>query len=82
MAWKADERGRDWVCPLVCETWDGWLNDINTPAVGSQHVWGALDSASSDPVPNGNTGGGTGMIQVRLVSIIPQMRNMLIGPLV
>jgi L-aminopeptidase/D-esterase-like protein len=51
-----------WALPVVAETWDGWLNDLNGFHVKPEHVFAALDSAKSGPVAEGNTGGGTGMI--------------------
>jgi L-aminopeptidase/D-esterase-like protein len=48
--------------PLVAETWDGALNDINGFHVRREHVISALDGARSGPVPQGNVGGGTGMV--------------------
>ncbi len=47
--------------PVVAETWDGMLNDINGFHVSMQDVWQALDSASSGRIKEGNVGGGTGM---------------------
>jgi len=55
---KADE----WSLPVVAETWDGWLNDINGFHVKQADVFAALDSAKTGSVAEGNTGGGTGMI--------------------
>jgi D-aminopeptidase len=55
---KADE----WSLPVVAETWDGWLNDINGFHVKQADVFAALDSAKTGSVGEGNTGGGTGMI--------------------
>src|SRR5213592_1862156 len=52
----------DWSLPVVAETWDGALNDINGFHVKPEHVWAALDSARGGPVAEGNVGGGTGMI--------------------
>jgi len=52
----------DWSLPVVAETWDGSLNDINGFHVTKQHVFQALDSARGGPVVEGNVGGGTGMI--------------------
>ncbi|MGH8960822.1 MAG: P1 family peptidase [Jatrophihabitantaceae bacterium] len=50
-----------WHLPVVAETWDGYLNDINgdhiTPATAMQ----ALDAAASGPLEEGSVGGGTGM---------------------
>jgi L-aminopeptidase/D-esterase-like protein len=51
-----------WSLPVVAETWDGWLNDINGFHVKQNHAFAALDSAASGPVAEGNVGGGTGMI--------------------
>ena len=52
----------DWSLPVVAETWDGSLNDINGFHVTKQHAFAALDSARGGPVAEGNVGGGTGMI--------------------
>jgi D-aminopeptidase len=51
-----------WCLPVVAETYDGTLNDINGMHVTTEHVFEALDSASSGPVEEGSVGGGTGMI--------------------
>jgi L-aminopeptidase/D-esterase-like protein len=51
-----------WSLPVVAETYDGDLNDINGFHVTRQHVIDALESAKSGPVAEGNVGGGTGMI--------------------
>jgi D-aminopeptidase len=51
-----------WSLPVVAETYDGWLNDINGMHVKAEHVWAALDEAADGPVPEGCVGGGTGMI--------------------
>lgn len=48
--------------PVVAETWDGALNDIGGCHVRAEHVRSALDCAASGPVPEGNVGGGTGMM--------------------
>jgi L-aminopeptidase/D-esterase-like protein len=48
--------------PLVAETWDGFLNDINGFHVRKEHVFAALDGASSGHIAEGNMGGGTGMV--------------------
>ncbi|WP_448955757.1 DmpA family aminopeptidase [Labrys neptuniae] len=50
-----------WVLPVVAETWDGVLNDINGMHVKKEHVYAALESAKSGPIAEGNVGGGTGM---------------------
>lgn len=48
--------------PVVAETWDGFLNDINGFHVTKQDAFDAMESAKSGPVSEGNVGGGTGMI--------------------
>jgi L-aminopeptidase/D-esterase-like protein len=48
--------------PIVAETWDGFLNDINGFHVKPEHVAHALDQAASGAVAEGNVGGGTGMV--------------------
>jgi len=51
-----------WSLPVVAETYDGWLNDINGFHVKAEDAFHALDIAQSGPVAEGNVGGGTGMI--------------------
>jgi L-aminopeptidase/D-esterase-like protein len=51
-----------WALPVVAETYDGVLNDINGFHVKPEHVFAALDNASTGAVAEGNVGGGTGMI--------------------
>ena len=51
-----------WGLPVVGETWDGWLNDLNGFHVKKEHAFQALDSATGGPVTEGSVGGGTGMI--------------------
>ena len=58
----ADPTGYWWSLPVVAETWDGYLNDINGFHVKPEHVFAALSSASSTRPAEGNVGGGTGMI--------------------
>jgi len=61
--WSVD-RGRTaqaWSLPVVAETWDGFLNDINGFHVKPEHVFAALDGARGGRVAEGNVGGGTGM---------------------
>lgn len=48
--------------PIVGETWDGILNDINGFHITKEHVWQALDSAKGGGIAEGNVGGGTGMV--------------------
>jgi D-aminopeptidase len=57
------EQGRSlWSLPVVAETWDGRLNDVNGFHVRPEHVRQALVAASDGPMAEGNVGGGTGMI--------------------
>ncbi len=51
-----------WSLPVVCETYDGILNDINGFHVRAEHVEAAMDAAASGPVEEGAVGGGTGML--------------------
>jgi D-aminopeptidase len=67
IAWKVkrgepDMEGYWWSLPVVAETWDGWLNDINGFHVKPEHVFHALNSAHAGPVEEGSVGGGTGMV--------------------
>ncbi|HYV07683.1 MAG TPA: P1 family peptidase, partial [Blastocatellia bacterium] len=67
IAWRVkrgapDASGYWWSLPIVAETYDGYLNDINGFHVKPNHVFEALDSAKSGSVVEGNIGGGTGMI--------------------
>jgi L-aminopeptidase/D-esterase-like protein len=67
IAWKVkhstpDMEGYFWSLPVVAETWDGWLNDINGFHVRPEDAWDALDVAHTGPVEEGNVGGGTGMV--------------------
>lgn len=50
-----------WSLPVVAETYDGDLNDINGFHVTKEHAFKALDAAKTGPVEEGNVGGGTGM---------------------
>jgi len=58
----ADASGYWWSLPVVAETWDGHLNDINGFHVKPEHVAQALHDANDGDVAEGNVGGGTGMI--------------------
>ena len=67
IAWRArnhqpDAEGYWWSLPVVAETWDGYLNDINGFHVKSTHAFEAIESARAGPVGEGGVGGGTGMI--------------------
>jgi D-aminopeptidase len=67
IAWKVkhgspDMEGYWWSLPVVAETWDGYLNDINGFHVKPEDAWAALDSAHPGAVEEGNVGGGTGMV--------------------
>src|SRR6266446_1846600 len=59
---QPDPTGYWWSLPVVAETWDGWLNDINGFHVKPEHALRAIDTAASGPVQEGNVGGGTGMV--------------------
>ena len=64
IAWsvKNQKLFQPWSLPVVAETWDGALNDINGFHVKAEHVFQALDSARGGPVAEGSVGGGTGMV--------------------
>src|ERR1700676_3244160 len=59
---QPDPTGYWWSLPVVAETWDGWLNDINGFHVKPEDAFHAIDSAHSGAVEEGSIGGGTGMI--------------------
>jgi D-aminopeptidase len=66
IAWRVKNGGPDasgywWSTPVVAETWDGELNDVNGFHVRAEHVDAALDGAKGGAVQEGNVGGGTGM---------------------
>jgi len=58
----AREDAPDWSLPVVAETWDGFLSDINGFHVRDEHVFAAVEASSAVVVEEGNVGGGTGMI--------------------
>ena len=67
IAWRVKQGGPDqsgywWSLPVVAETYDGYLNDVNGFHVKEGHVFSALDGAAGGRVAEGNVGGGTGMI--------------------
>ena len=67
IAWQRS-RGttfQPWSLPVVAETYDGFLNDINGFHVKAEHVFQALDGAKAGPVGEGSVGGGTGMVAHR-----------------
>jgi D-aminopeptidase len=95
IAWRvkhgpSDRTGFWWSLPVVGETWDGWLNDINGFHIKPEDVWHALDTAHGGPVEEGSVGGGTGMIcyefkggngtASRIVEIRPEAANKNISP--
>jgi D-aminopeptidase len=95
IAWRVkhgppDRTGFWWSLPVVGETWDGWLNDINGFHVKPEDIWHALDAAHGGPVEEGSVGGGTGMIcyefkggngtASRIVDIRPEAGNKKISP--
>jgi L-aminopeptidase/D-esterase-like protein len=69
VAWTVEKHQSDptfsgisWSLPVVAETYDGGLNDVNGFHVKQEHVFSALEQASGGPVSEGNVGGGTGMV--------------------
>ena len=62
VAYSVDHGYEGWTLPVVAETYDGFLNDINAFHVTKEHAYQALDSASGGAVAEGNVGGGTGMM--------------------
>jgi D-aminopeptidase len=59
---RAEPGATWWSLPVVGETYDGLLNDINGFHVRPEHLRAALDTATDGPVDEGNVGGGTGMV--------------------
>ncbi|MFJ9779803.1 P1 family peptidase [Amycolatopsis sp. NPDC101161] len=62
--WVVRERpdvAAEWLLPVVAETWDGYLNDINAPTIHSGHAVAAIDAARPGAIAEGSVGGGTGM---------------------
>ena len=67
IAWRnahggPDEEGFSWSLPVVAETWDGWLNDINGFHIKPEHVAHAIESAHGGAIEEGSVGGGTGVV--------------------
>jgi L-aminopeptidase/D-esterase-like protein len=63
LQWQVGKPGmQPWGLPVVAETYDGGLNDINGFHVKPEHVMSALDGARGGPVQEGAVGGGTGMV--------------------
>src|SRR5205823_3490336 len=67
IAWRLAHGGPDaegfaWSLPVVAETWDGWLNDVDGFHVKPEHVAHAIEAAQSGAIEEGSVGGGTGMI--------------------
>jgi D-aminopeptidase len=67
IAWRLAHGGPDaegfaWSLPVVTETWDGWLNDIDGFHIKPEHIAHAIESAHGGPIEEGSVGGGTGMI--------------------
>ncbi|GAB4572311.1 MAG: P1 family peptidase [Anaerolineales bacterium] len=62
--WQVEHYGitQRWLCPLVAETADAWLNNMNGFFVQEHHVFEAVNSATSGEIDEGNVGGGTGML--------------------
>jgi D-aminopeptidase len=51
-----------WAMPVVAETYDGVLNDVNGQHVEAHHVIAAIEGAAGGPPAEGNVGGGTGTV--------------------
>ena len=67
IAWRLAHGGPDaegfaWSLPVVAETWDGWLNDVDGFHVKPEHVARAIETAHGGAIEEGSVGGGTGMI--------------------
>lgn len=63
VGWLVERDPSDlWLLPVVAETWDGVLNDLNGFHVRPEHAVAALESARGGPVEEGAVGGGTGMV--------------------
>jgi len=63
VGWMVDQKWPAlWHAPIVAETYDGALNDINGQHVKRPHVYSALEQATAGPVTEGAVGGGTGMV--------------------
>ena len=62
--WEVSQKNalQPWWLPVVAETYDGGLNDINGFHVKPEHVLAALDSAGGGVPKEGAVGGGTGMV--------------------
>jgi len=55
------ELAAQWLLPVVAETWDGYLNDINGSHLNTSHAIEAINTATNGPIAEGSVGGGTGM---------------------
>jgi D-aminopeptidase len=63
IAWEREQYAREgMLLPVVSETYDGWLNDIDAFHITKSDLFIAMNRAASGPVKEGNVGGGTGMI--------------------
>src|SRR5437763_5844203 len=67
IAWRLAHGGPDaegfaWSLPVLAETWDGWLNDVDGFHVKPEHVARAIETAHGGAIEEGSVGGGTGMI--------------------
>src|SRR2546423_6194924 len=67
IAWRLAHGGPDaegfaWSLPVVAETWDGWLNDVDGFHVRPEDVAHAIEAAQGGAIEEGSVGGGTGMI--------------------
>ena len=67
IAWRVSKAGPDptgffWSLPVVAETYDGYLSDINGFHVKPEHAVRALSEATTGTIAEGSVGGGTGMV--------------------
>ena len=62
VAYERQHYPNGWILPVVAETYDGWLNDIDAFHVTENHVFEAIRAAKGGVVAEGNVGGGTGMM--------------------
>lgn len=78
IAWQMMKQGKTfqpWSLPVVAETWDGFLNDINGFHVKPEHVFKALDGATSGAVAEGNTGGELAWSLISLKEVLAPLRG-------
>ena len=60
--WSIDSLVKPVYIPVIADTWDAYLSNFKIFPIKEEHVFSALNNAKSGKVPEGNVGGGTGMI--------------------